>query len=228
MHKFDVKYTFDNYLEYYKFVLIKQRILRDMVFALFFVGIAVYWWIDASEETANNFLPIFAVAMGVLFPLMNLLTLPMLKKQLRSRQAEIDRTHIVVTFDEEEIVYENLTVKPEAAQVVEEKVAEEEHTAEQVNEEAKEEHAAEQVNEEAKEENEEKVEEKPSEERVFKLAYQNFLSVKETANLFLFYLDRQTVIILPKETYVTVGEMSEFKNFILSKVNPRRVKFLKK
>ncbi len=215
MHKFDVKYTFDNYLEYYKFVLIKQRILRDMVFALFFVGIAVYWWIDASEETANNFLPIFAVAMGVLFPLMNLLTLPMLKKQLRSRQAEIDRTHIVVTFDEEEIVYENLTVKPEAAQVVEEKVAEEEH-------------AAEQVNEEAKEENEEKVEEKPSEERVFKLAYQNFLSVKETANLFLFYLDRQTVIILPKETYVTVGEMSEFKNFILSKVNPRRVKFLKK
>ena len=215
MHKFDVKYTFDNYLEYYKFVLIKQRILRDMVFALFFVGIAVYWWIDASEETANNFLPIFAVAMGVLFPLMNLLTLPMLKKQLRSRQAEIDRTHIVVTFDEEEIVYENLTVKPEAAQVVEEKVAEEEHTAEQVNE-------------EAKEENEEKVEEKPSEERVFKLAYQNFLSVKETANLFLFYLDRQTVIILPKETYVTVGEMSEFKNFILSKVNPRRVKFLKK
>ena len=215
MHKFDVKYTFDNYLEYYKFVLIKQRILRDMVFALFFVGIAVYWWIDASEETANNFLPIFAVAMGVLFPLMNLLTLPMLKKQLRSRQAEIDRTHIVVTFDEEEIVYENLTVKPEAAQVVEEKVAEEEH-------------AAEQVNEEAKEENEEKVEEKPSEERVFKLAYQNFLSVKETENLFLFYLDRQTVIILPKETYVTVGEMSEFKNFILSKVNPRRVKFLKK
>ena len=215
MHKFDVKYTFDNYLEYYKFVLIKQRILRDMVFALFFVGIAVYWWIDASEETANNFLPIFAVAMGVLFPLMNLLTLPMLKKQLRSRQAEIDRTHIVVTFDEEEIVYENLTVKPEAAQVVEEKVTEEEH-------------AAEQVNEEAKEENEEKVEERPSEERVFKLAYQNFLSVKETANLFLFYLDRQTVIILPKETYVTVGEMSEFKNFILSKVNPRRVKFLKK
>ena len=215
MHKFDVKYTFDNYLEYYKFVLIRQRILRDFVFALFFVGIAVYWWIDASEETANNFLPIFAVAMGVLFPLMNLLTLPMLKTQLHSRQAEIDRTHIVVTFDEEEIVYENLTVKPEAAQVVEEKVAEEEH-------------AAEQVNEEAKEENEEKVEEKPSEERVFKLAYQNFLSVKETANLFLFYLDRQTVIILPKETYVTVGEMSEFKNFILSKVNPRRVKFLKK
>ena len=118
--------------------------------------------------------------------------------------------------------------------MVEEKVAEEEHTAEQVNEEAKEEHAAEQVNEEAKEENEEKVEEeakkveKPSEERVFKLSYQNFLSIKETTNLFLFYLDRQTVIILPKETYTTVNELAEFKNFILTKVNPRRVKFLKK
>ena len=111
MHKFDVKYTFDNYLEYYKFVLIRQRILRDFIFALFFVGIAIYWWIDKSENTANNFLPIFAIVMGVLFPLMNLITLPMLKKQLHARQAEIDRTHIVVTFNEEEVIYENLTVK---------------------------------------------------------------------------------------------------------------------
>ena len=115
MHKFDVKYTFDNYLEYYKFVLIRQRILRDFIFALFFVGIAIYWWIDKSENTANNFLPIFAIVMGVLFPLMNLITLPMLKKQLHARQAEIDRTHIVVTFNEEEVIYENLTVKAEAA-----------------------------------------------------------------------------------------------------------------
>ena len=213
MHKFDVKYTFDNYLEYYKFVLIRQRILRDFVFAIFFVGIAIYWWIDTSESTANSFLPIFAIVMGVLFPLMNLLTLPMLKKQLRSRQAEIDRTHIVVTFDEEEITYENLTVKPETNSPVEEKVVEEKESTEE-NE----------VTEEVKPQ----ADEKPAEERIFKLTYQNFLSVKETNNLFLFYLDRQTVIILPKETYVTVGELAEFKNFILSKVNPRRVKFLKK
>ena len=222
MHKFDVKYTFDNYLEYYKFVLIKQRVLRDLVFALFFVGIAIYWWVDTSENTANNFLPIFAIVMGVLFPLMNLVTLPMLKKQLRSRQAEIDRTHIVVTFDEEEITYENLTVKPETTPVVEEKVEEEATTEVETTEEVQPEEVAEQVVEEKVEE------EKPADERVFKLAYQNFLSIKETTNLFLFYLDRQTVIILPKETYVTEGELAEFKNFILSKVNPRRVKFLKK
>lgn len=217
MHKFDVKYTFDNYLEYYKFVLIRQRILRDFIFALFFVGIAIYWWIDKSENTANNFLPIFAIVMGVLFPLMNLITLPMLKKQLHARQAEIDRTHIVVTFNEEEVIYENLTVKAEAAAapVVEETPATEETSEENVEEKVE-------VVEEAK-----KVE-KPSEERVFKLSYQNFLSIKETTNLFLFYLDRQTVIILPKETYTAVNELAEFKNFILTKVNPRRVKFLKK
>ena len=211
MHKFDVKYTFDNYLEYYKFVLIKQRIVRDCIFALFFVGIAIYWWLDTSENTANDFLPVFAIIMGIVFPLMNFATLPMLKKQLHSRQAEIDRTHIVVTFNEDEVVYENLTVKPEAPKeevVVEETVKEE-------------------VNEETSPVNEEKVEEK-TEERVFKLSYQNFMQVKETTNLFLFYLDRQTVIILPKERYVTEGELAEFKNFVLSKIHFKRVKFLKK
>lgn len=215
MYKFDVKYTFDNYLEYYKFVLIKQRILRDLIFALFFVGIAIYWWIDTSENTANNFLPIFAIIMGIIFPMMNFITVPMLKKQLHSRQAEIDRTHIVVTFNEDEIVYENLTVKPVVEQPVEE-VKEAEDTQEKP-EETKE---AEVIDNTPVEEN--------KEERVFKLSYQNFLSVKETTNLFLFYLDRQTVIILPKATYVTEGELQEFKNYILTKVNPRRVKFLKK
>lgn len=219
MYKFDVKYTFDNYLEYYKFVLIKQRILRDLVFALFFVGIAVYWWIDTSENTANNFLPIFAIIMGLVFPMMNFITIPMLKKQLHARQAEIDRTHIVVTFKEEEIVYENLTVKPVVEAPVEE--VKEEATENTTVEEAE-------VNEEAEVIDNTPVQEENKEERVFKLAYQNFLSVKETANLFLFYLDRQTVIILPKSTYVTEGELAEFKNFILTKVNTRRVKFLKK
>lgn len=207
MHKFDVKYTFDNYLEYYKFVLIKQRIFRDLLFALFFVGIAVYWWIDTSENTANNFLPIFAIIMGIIFPMMNFITVPMLKKQLHARQAEIDRTHIVVTFNDEEIIYENLTVKPEPTPVVNE-------TNEQ----------GEEINNAPVEE----VKEDKPEDRIFKLSYQNFLSVKETQNLFLFYLDRQTVIILPKDTYVTVGELAEFKNYILTKVAPRRVKFLKK
>lgn len=215
MYKFDVKYTFDNYLEYYKFVLIKQRILRDLIFALFFVGIAIYWWIDTSENTANNFLPIFAIIMGIIFPMMNFITVPMLKKQLHSRQAEIDRTHIVVTFNEDEIVYENLTVKPVVEQPVEE-VKEAEDTQEKL-EETKE---TEVIDNTPVEEN--------KEERVFKLSYQNFLSVKETTNLFLFYLDRQTVIILPKATYVTEGELQEFKNYILTKANPRRVKFLKK
>ena len=155
----------------------------------------------------------FAIAgLALTFPLMNYITVPMLKKQLHARQAEIDRTHIVVTFNEEEVIYENLTVKVEAsAPVVEQTPETEENTEEKVE-----------VVEEAKEV------EKPSEERVFKLSYQNFLSIKETTNLFLFYLDRQTVIILPKETYTTVGELAEFKNFILNKVNPRRVKFLKK
>jgi hypothetical protein len=218
MYKFDVKYTFDNYLEYYKFILIKQRILRDLIFALFFVGIAVYWWIDTSENTANNFLPIFAIVMGFLFPMMNFFTVPMLKKQLHARQAEIDRTHIVVTFNDDVVIYENLTVKPVVEQPVEE-VKEEtnENTTEEVAE----------VKEEAEVIDNTPVEEN-KEERVFKLAYQNFLSVKETANLFLFYLDRQTVIILPKATYVTEGELAEFKNFILTKVNSHRVKFLKK
>ena len=222
MHKFDVKYTFENYLEYYKFVLIKQRILRDFIFALFFVAIAIYWWVDTSENTANNFLPIFAIIMGVVFPLMNVATLPMLKKQLRSRQAEIDRTHIVVTFEEDEVVYENLTVKPEQAPVVEETPVEEEKVEEQVVEEASEEETHEEASEQPQQQ------ENPADEKVFRLSYQNFLQVKETTNLFLFYLDRQTVIILPKEKYVTEGDLAEFKNFILTKINARRVKFLKK
>ena len=43
----------------------------------------------------------------------------------------------------------------------------------------------------------------------------------------MFYLDRQTVIILPKETYVSEQSIADFKNFILTKIDPKRVKFLK-
>ena len=218
MHKFDVRYSFDNYYEYYKFALIKQRILRDLIFSVLFIGIAIYWWVDAGEATEGNVLPIFALVMGVVFPLMNLLTFPMLKKQIRSKQSEIDRTHIVVTFEEDEIIYENQS-EPAKPVVNEEKV--------EVKEEAKEEQPAEEVVE-VKEE--QPVEEVKSEEgeRVFKLKYANFLQVKETEGLFLFFLDRQTVIILPKTTYVGGEDFAEFKNFILSKINPKRVKFLKK
>lgn len=218
MHKFDVRYSFDNYYEYYKFALIKQRILRDLIFSVLFIGIAIYWWVDAGEATEGNVLPIFALVMGVVFPLMNLLTFPMLKKQIRSKQSEIDRTHIVVTFEEDEIIYENQS-EPAKPVVNEEKV--------EVKEEVKEEQPAEEAVE-VKEE--QPVEEAKSEEgeRVFKLKYANFLQVKETEGLFLFFLDRQTVIILPKTTYVGGEDFAEFKNFILSKINPKRVKFLKK
>ena len=217
MHKFDVRYSFDNYYEYYKFALIKQRILRDLIFSVLFIGIAIYWWVDGGEATEGHILPIFALVMGVVFPLMNLLTFPMLKKQIRSKQSEIDRTHIVVTFEEDEIIYENQS-EPAKAVVNEEKVEVKEEVkagpAEEVVE-VKEEQPAEEVKSEEG-------------ERVFKLKYANFLQVKETEGLFLFFLDRQTVIILPKTTYVGGEDFAEFKNFILSKINPKRVKFLKK
>lgn len=206
MYKFDVRYSFDNYYEYYKFVMIKQRIYRDLIFCVLFIGIAIFWWVDGGENTEGNLLPIFALVMGVVFPLMNFLTLPMLKKQLHSKQAEIDRTHVVVTFNDDEVVYENLTEESKKEAPVE--VSETESTNEEV------------VEEETKPQ--EKVEEK-----VFKLSYQNFMAVKETKGLFLFYLDRQTIVILPKETYVSGGSLSEFKNFIAGKIHHKRIKFIK-
>ena len=55
----------------------------------------------------------------------------------------------------------------------------------------------------------------------------NFLEVKETKGLFLFYLDKQTVIILPKERYQNGSDFTAFKDFISTKVNVKRIKFLK-
>ena len=210
MHKFDVKYTYDNYFEYYKFVLIRQRILKDCLFFVLFVGVGLYWLLDRSDSTSGNLLPILSFVFAVGMPLMNLITIPMIKKQLHQRQAEIDRTHIVVTFNEDEITYENLTAEP----------------------------VKEETPIDVKEENEEQetpVEETPVEEveateesdKIFTLKYTNFLTVRESKGLFMFYLDKQTVIILPKETYVSEQSFAEFRNFILSKVDPRRVKFLK-
>ena len=203
MHKFDVKYTYDNYYEYYKFVLIRQRIIKDCLFFALFVGVGLYWLIDRGETTEGTLLPILSFVFAVGMPLMNLITIPMIKKQLHQKQAEIDRTHIVVTFDDEEITYENLSIDPNA----------EEQKVEEVKEEASQENQEEQVNTDP--------------EKVFTLKYTNFMSVKESKGLFMFYLDRQTVIILPKETYVGETSLEEFKAFILTKIDPRRVKFSK-
>ena len=152
--------------------------------------------------TIGILLPIFALFMGVLFPLMNFITLPMLKKQLRARQADIDNTHLTVTFNEDDVIYENLTEK---------RVDEVKENTEALN----------------KEENSENEAKAPEEERTFKLAYPNFMKVNETNGLFLFYLDRQTVIILPKETYISDYSLKEFKEFILTKIDKKRIKLLK-
>lgn len=204
MYKFDVKYTLDNYFEYYKFLLIKQRILRDVIFGLVFVGVAIYFWVDKSESTSGNVIPIFSLVMGLTFPLMNYITVPMLKKQLKKREDEIYRTHLIVTFldnpsiEDDQVIYENLTeIIPSAKENVE-----------------------------VVDENSENKEEKEP-ENVFKLKYLNFMAIKESKNLIMFYLDRQTVIILPKSTYVGEGSIEDFKQFIKRKVNPKRVKFLK-
>ena len=204
MYKFDVKYTLDNYFEYYNFLLIKQRILRDVIFGLVFVGVAIYFWVDKSESTSGNVIPIFSLVMGLTFPLMNYITVPMLKKQLKKREDEIYRTHLIVTFldnpsiEDDQVIYENLTEIIPAAK----------------------------ENVEVVDENSENKEEKEP-ENVFKLKYLNFMAIKESKNLIMFYLDRQTVIILPKSTYVGEGTIEDFKQFIKRKVNPKRVKFLK-
>ena len=194
MYKFDVKYTIENYFEYYKFLLVKQRILRDVIFGLVFVGVAIYFWVDQSEATSGNIIPIFSLVMGFAFPLMNYITIPMLKKQLKKREEEINNAHLVVTF------YDNPTI--EYDQVVYENLTEKAPTLDENGEEKE-------------------------VERVFKLKYINFMAVKETKGLFMFYLDRQTIIILPKSTFLGEGSIDDFKQFIRRKISLKRIKFLK-
>ena len=50
MYNFDVKYTFDNYYEYYKYTLIKSRILKDSIFCIVFFAFAAYIFIDKSDK----------------------------------------------------------------------------------------------------------------------------------------------------------------------------------
>ena len=148
---------------------------------------------------------------------MNFITIPMIKKQLHQRQEDIDRTHIAITFNEEDILYENLTIdpyegnkKPEIKETIDENDKEDELETKDVS-------TGENVQED-----------KPVEdEKTFFLKQINFLVVRESANLFMFYLDRQTVVIIPKERFVEGGTLADFKNFILTKIDPKRVKFLK-
>ena len=213
MYEFDVKYTLENYLEYYKYVLFKSKWWRDVIFMVLFIGIAVYWWVDQSEGTKSNFVPIFACIMACIFPLMNLLTQPMLKKNLKARQPEIDRTHVYITFEADQVVYKNLSEDP---------------SLDEKKEEPKEEKLEEQpVEEEKTEENKTEDETGAVDNRTFILKYENFSTVRELDSLYLFYLDKQTLIILPKTTLVK-GEHDKFKEFIVDKIpDKRRIKFAK-
>lgn len=224
MYKFDVKYKFENYLEYYKYALIKSKMWRDILFAVMFIAIGIYWIVSKQKTT---YVAYFCFAFGIIIPLWSFVSFPLIKRQLRNNLPVIERTHLIVTFNDEEIIYENLSLdvgtstpdnKEEKAKedVVEEKV-EEKLEAIDANEETS-----------TEEKTEPKEEEKTNEERVFKLKYNNFQLVREIGGLIVFYLDRQTIVILPKETLVENGNIDEFKSFILTKMPTNRVKFSKK
>ena len=129
--------------------------------------------------------------------------------------------------EEDEIIYENLSITNEE---VKDEVKDE--VKENVDNEV-DENSTNDENNEVVEENNNTVDEVKDDEnetvndRVFKLKYNNFLSVKETKGLFLFFLDKQTVIILPKETYQNGSDFTSFKEFISTKINVKRIKFLK-
>lgn len=46
MFTFDINYTNEEYMEYYKDILITRKIVRNIIFILIFVAIAVIWWVD--------------------------------------------------------------------------------------------------------------------------------------------------------------------------------------
>lgn len=273
MFRFDVKYTFDNYMEFYKNVLVKKDIIRNIIFAIFFVGLGIMFLVQGSKNTT---VAIIAIVMGCAFPLISLLSIPMLKKQIRAREAEFSKTHIDIAFYDDEIIYTNLTVTEEPASNVESEVKEEvtnenneeivpeevvtnENNEETVTSEVKEEIVTnedkatevsveneevtteepvedapvEEVVEEKENQEPEVVEEKSestkeNDENVIPLKYANFMLVKESRNLLMFYLDRSTTIIIPKDTLAEGGSIKDFKEFILTKVDNKFVKFNKK
>ena len=179
---------------------------------------------------------------GVILLRINFATLPILKKQLKAKQRDIDNTRIFVTFTEEEVIYQNLTVKPEdvvkvetpveekEAHVIDDEVVEESPVEEVVAEEAvAEESPVEEAvaKEEIVEETEEDITVECDEEKTFRLDYKNFMAVRETENLILFYLDKRTVVILPKSTLLGKKSVVEFKEFVKTKINRSRIKFSK-
>jgi len=125
MYEFDVDYLNEEYMEYYKDVLITRKIVRNIVFVLIFVAIAVVYWVDKSDATKGNFVPIASLVAAVILPCSNLLYIPLLKRQLKLREQEVKSIHIHLTFEDDKIIYENKTealpkVEEEKPELVEE------------------------------------------------------------------------------------------------------------
>ena len=214
MYKFDINYTNEEYMEYYKNILITRKIVRNVIFIFIFIAISVAWWVDGSDATKGNFIPIFALCAAVILPAINLLYIPLIKRQLKLREQEIKNVHIFLTFEDDKLIYENQTEPLPTA--VSEKVDENEKL-ETNNEQDKDELVDDNENEYEKEE------EKKEPQRVFTLHYNNFYEVTATKNLVMMALDRQTVIIIPKRTIVE-GNIEEFIHFLGSKIYPSRFK----
>lgn len=219
MYQFDINYTNKEYMEYYKYVLITRKIIRTIIFMALFIAIAIIWWVDPTKKTSGNFIPIFSLAFSIIVPLSNLIYIPLLKRQLKLRDAEVKSIKIGLTFTDQEIIYENLTIPVQA----------EENTPSEttdIEEDKKEETVPnENANEVLQEEESQYEQEEPQPEpqRTFTLHYNNFYEVTATKNLVMMSLDHQTVIIIPKRT-ITVGTIDEFITFLASKIPARRFK----
>ena len=226
MHKFDVRYTNEHYKEYYKYALIQRTLVKNIICCVGFLltGLLVMFYLKNDDGSTSWGLGIIIMVLALLIPLSNLMIYPIAMKKLAKQQADLARIHVEVTFDEEEIIYNNLTEPKPTAPVSEPIDVENEPKSD-----------VEVVENEVTDvvEDDKPVEEKPStneetDENKFSLKYNNIMLVKELQNQYLFYLDRSTVIILPKDTYVGESNIGDFKEFILSKFqDPRRIKLLK-
>ena len=227
MFTFDIDYTNEEYMEYYKDVLITRKIVRNIIFILIFVAIAVIWWVDKTDATKGNFIPIFALVAAVILPLSNLLYIPLLKRQLRLRENEVKNVHLFLTFEEDKIIYENKTeplppIEPVEAEEKDEQVEKQDTQNEEVVESKEDIETSTQTETEEEFETEEE-EEKKEPQKVFTLHYNNFYEVTSTKNLIMMALDRQTVIIIPKRTIQT-GTIDNFIQFLSSKIYTSRFK----
>ncbi len=208
MYEFDVDYLNEEYMEYYKNVLITRKIVRNIVFVLIFVAIAVVYWVDKSDATKGNFVPIASLVAAVILPCSNLLYIPLLKRQLKLREQEVKSIHIHLTFEDDKIIYENKTeALPKVEEEKPELVEENPSSAEEIVE----------------EDSEFEKEEEPVAQKEFTLHYNNFYEVTATKNLVMMALDRQTVIIIPKRT-IQKGTIENFIAFLSTKITPSRFK----